>query len=182
MIGFQQGLPSLTWWNNGQFPISREWLISSLRQAAKKAGRPNWGMEEDFVASVTKYLEEDYGHSTIGVWQLEQMVITSLRTVGEYEVANCCKLIPPLLVISLPEIAAYAHGELMFFQMLREHLQKALHQETVRIKLEGMRQAVKQLAKRLRWRKRCIEIEKEIYSFLSLLFSQTSKEIKLIIA
>jgi hypothetical protein len=178
MIGFCQRLPSLTWWNNGQFPLSREWLVESIRSAAKRAGRASWGMEEDLVAGVTKYLEEDYALGTIGVWQLEQMVVASLRTVGEYDVANCCKIVSPRVVVCVPELAAYTGCELMFFKALRDRLREALALRAGEVRLEGLRHGVKLLVKRIRWRKRCAEVEREVLSYVSAFFSSVGYDVR----
>ncbi len=181
MIGFYQGLPSLTWWNNGQFQLSREWLVESIRTAAKRAGRGSWGMEEDLAAGLAKYLEENYALGTIGVWQLEQMMVASLRTVGEYDVANCCKIVSPRIVVCVPEMAAYAGCELLFFNALGDRLREAVALRASEVKLEGLRKGVKLLMRRMRWRRRCKEVECEVLSYVGAFFSGVGHDVRVVV-
>jgi hypothetical protein len=138
-------------------------------------------MEEDLVAGVVKYLEDHYALGTIGVWQLQQMMVASLRSLGEYELANSCKIVLPGVVVSVPEMAVYAGCELVFFKALGDRLRKVVELQVAELRLEGMRAGVKLLVRRKRWRRRCVEMEREVLGFVERFFRGRGCEVRVVV-
>ncbi len=144
-------------------PFDPGWLLDSIHRAAAPAGHSMWWSEQ-VCRAVVRYLREDAQAPLVQSTELGELVRLVLERVGAGDVASRFKILPPRVSISLPWLAEQAGAgfELAFFDALRGRLEDALKNEVSGIVCYGIKPAVKSLAGRLSWRRRCVELEQEV--------------------
>jgi hypothetical protein len=162
MIAHPHRLPHVVWQNQRLVPLSERWLTESIEHAARRAGYSTWELAPHLARAVAIYLEEQCGAGTVSVERLQKLVQASLEGVGYREVAEVSVILPPRISIYLPELAARAPYELMFFPALGERLREALAFQIRGVNLEGLRDCSKILAAAQKWRQACHRLSEQI--------------------
>ncbi|MEM7144050.1 MAG: hypothetical protein AAF591_02875 [Verrucomicrobiota bacterium] len=147
----------------------KEWLQETIVRAAEQAGHEKWWFAEDVAKSVIIYLQKRFNHNTITLNELFDKVSRTLSKFGFADVANALTPTPPLLRISLAEIARESGPgfELFFFQSLGSKLDELFALDADRIHCADLKRAVKLLAgSPKKWTPACSELKEEIIDFI----------------
>jgi len=165
MIAPRQNLPLVQWRDERHIPLSEGWLAESIEQSALCAGHPGCAWGPDVARAITFYLEQEFAGNVITTDHLQQIIRKSLNGIGYPDVARRAMVVAPRVSIYLPELARHAGFELMFFQLLRDRLQEALHLVVRGVRLEGLRPCVKMIENARHWQKDCELLSDEIVLF-----------------
>ncbi len=168
MIALKNNLPLVRMADGSLTPFERNWLIRSVSVAASQAGYRKWWLSKHVAEAVTIYFEHEAPSTAVTEPQLSTAVASVLQVIGYADVAGRFQLLPPPARISLAELASRAgHGyELVFFDLLRSELRRALHAGASRIELSDLRRCVKLLRSAKIWRRDCAGLNTEIVSFI----------------
>lgn len=182
MIALPQKLPNVIWQNERLVPLSEGWLVESIEQSARTAGYLNWHLSPHVARAIVHYLETDCEIQVLSVEALQAMIRKSLEGIGFPDVAQTSLVVPPRVSIYLPELAANAGFELLFYPLLADRLNQAVHYQVRGVRLEGLRDCIKILDAAPRWRKSCSVLSDEIISFSRAHLSRTeAKSVELLI-
>lgn len=182
MIAHPHRLPHILWQNSRLVPLSEDWLVESIEHSAQRAGYESCQVSRHLARAVAIYLEEHFKGPTLPVEKLRELMQTSLEGVGFLDVAAQSVIIPPRLSIFLPELAARAPYELVFFPALGDKLREALGWEIRGLKLEGLRDCSKILHSTRKWRQTCQTLSEQIISYSRACLERAStKAIDLVI-
>jgi hypothetical protein len=165
MIALPQKLPNVIWHNTRLVPLSEGWITESIEHSARNAGYLNWHLSNQVAKAIVHYLETDCEFQVLSVEALQGMIKKSLEGVGFPDVAKKSDVVPPRVSIYLPELAAHASYELLFYPMLAKRLDQAIEYQVRGVRLEGLRDCTKILDSALRWRKSCRNLSDDIINF-----------------
>ncbi len=165
MIALPQKLPNVIWQNSRLVPLSEGWIVESIEHSARNAGYLNWHLSTHVARAIVHYLETDCEFQVLSVEALQAMIKKSLEGIGFPDVAQNSDIVPPRVSIYLPELAAHASYELLFYPMLAERLDQAIEYQVRGVRLEGLRDCTKILDSAQRWRRSCRTLSDEIISF-----------------
>lgn len=165
MIALPQNLPLVEWQNRRNVPLSEGWLAESIQISADKAGVGTWHGTDDVAKAIIYYLQSEFGGTLITPEQLQGLIKKSLRSIGYPEVARSLKIVAPRVSIHLNEMAMKSQHEILFFQLLHDHLDEAKSVHVSGVRLEGLRSCVKTLSNVMRWQGSCEELSDEIVMF-----------------
>ncbi|PWU08655.1 MAG: hypothetical protein C5B47_04320 [Verrucomicrobia bacterium] len=168
MIALKNNLPLIRLANGNLTPFERNWIIRSVSAAASQAGYRKWWLSKHVVEAVTTYFQQEAPAGAVTEPQLSTAVSSVLQVIGYADVAGRFQLLPPPARISLSELASRAgHGyELIFFDLLRSELRRALRAGANRIEFSDLRRCVKLLRSAKIWRRDCVGLNREIVSFI----------------
>ena len=168
MIALKDGLPLLELDEGRVVAFEREWMTSSLLQAAHKAGYPQWWLAEHVAESIATFLRLAFQENIVTLPRLAEAVQSVLEGIGYEEVARHFAPFHPPLRVSLLEMAreAGAGYELAFFQSLGHSLRKMLAAKTDRMELRDLELCVKQLRTQKNWSRDCESLRSEIVTFV----------------
>jgi hypothetical protein len=167
MIALLDNLPLVRLTDGTTMPFEREWLLSALASAARKAGYPQWWLAEHVAESVTDFLRTQESPPVLSVEALTQSVRQVLQVIGYAEVGRHFEAGRPLVKISLVALAQAAGSgyELAFFDLLARRLQEALREHSGCFELFGLEPCVKLLRARKAWSRDCAALRDEIVAF-----------------
>lgn len=165
MIALPSKLPNVIWQNERLVPLSEGWIVESIEQSARNAGYLNWHLSPHVARAIVHYLETDCEVQVLSVEALQAMIRKSLEGIGFPDVAQNSHVVAPRVSIYLPELAAHAGYELLFYPMLGDRLTQAINYQVKGVRLEGLRDCIKILDAAPRWRKSCSQISDEIINF-----------------
>lgn len=168
MIALRDNLPLIRFADGQIMAFERNWLASSITQAAERAGYKKWWLAPHVIESITNYFENEFNENTVTVRGLEKAVQSVLQVIGYGEVAGHFHAAPPPARISLEEIARDAgHGyELAFFDLLRSRLREAVEAKPQRLEICDAHRGVKMLRSAKVWRRDCSGLLDEIVNFI----------------
>lgn len=166
MIAFKDGLPLVEFDGGHVVAFERDWLLRSLVQAARKAGYQKWWLAEHVAESVTAYLR-GCDETVVTVPRLAKSVQSVLQVIGYAEIAHHFVPGPPLLRISLHELACAAGNgfELAFFERLARRVQELMDARANNFELLGLERCVKHLRSKKIWSRDCDALRSEIVAF-----------------
>src|SRR5580658_7145779 len=146
MIALKDNLPLVEFGSGHVVAFERDWLLRSLSQAARKAGYQKWWLAEHVAESVTAYLRQNE-ENVITIPRLAKSVQSVLQVIGYAEIASHFHPGPPLVRISLREIAGAAGNgyELVFFDILGRRLQDIAEMRANQFELFDLEPCVKHL-------------------------------------
>jgi len=167
MIAFKDNMPLLEFDGGFVFAFQRDWLLRSLTQAARKAGYQKWWLAEHVTESVATYLMYQE-HNVVTVPGLAKSVQSILQVIGYAEVANHFVPGPPLLRISLFDLASAAGNgyELVFFDLLAHRIQEMMQMHSNYFELLDLELCVKHLRSKKIWSRDCDTLRSEIVAFV----------------
>ena len=167
MIALRDGLPLVEFESGHVFAFERDWLLRSLGRAAQKAGYQKWWLAEHVAESITTYLR-GCDENVVTMPRLTKSVQSVLQVIGYAEIANHFIPGPPLIRISLNEIARAAGNgfELAFFEMLARRIQDLLGEGAGYFELQELERCVKQLRAKKAWSRDCDALRTEIVAFV----------------
>jgi hypothetical protein len=167
MIALPSDLPLL---RVGRYSLSEygpEWLEESITDAAREAGHTEWWFARDITKSLMMYLREKFPGTAITLNEITRRVQHVLEKIGFKDIGDHVNLAPPLLHVSLHDLALEADGfELRFFQLLEERLDELVDLGATRIALFHARRGVKTLRSARIWSPKCRDLERDILHFL----------------
>ena len=168
MIALHDGLPLVKFENGEVVAFQRSWLLWCVVQAAQRAGYPKWWLAEHVAESVTAYLATQCERNVIATASLVKAVRSVLQVIGYSEVAQHFVAGPPLVKISLAQLAHEAGTgyELAFFEMLGRHIEELIAARHSCFELFGLEHCVKMLRSRKIWSRDCDTLRAEIVSFV----------------
>ena len=181
MIALRNNLPLVRFPDGQVMAFERNWLTSSVVQAATRVGYQKWWLAAHVVESVTNYFEQDFSESAVTVANLEKAVQSVLQVIGYADVAAEFHASPPPARISLAELArdAGAGYELAFFDLLRGRMQEALKTKVERLEICDAHHGVKMLRSAKNWRRDCSGLLDEIVTFVRGEIGTSRKELQL---
>lgn len=167
MIALKDNLPLMEFSNGHVVAFQREWLLRSLAQAAQKAGYQKWWLAEHVAESVTTYLRYN-DENVVTVPRLAKSVQSILQVIGYAEIANHFTPGPPLVRISLHELARAAGNgyELAFFDMLASRIRDLIDMHATWFELLDLERCVKHLRSKKIWSRDCDQLRSEIVSYV----------------
>lgn len=167
MIAFKDGLPLVEFDGGRVVAFERDWLLRSLVQAAQKAGYQKWWLAEHVAESVTAYLR-GCEENVVTVPRLAKSVQSVLQVIGYAEVANHFIPGPPMMRLSLHELACAAGNgfELAFFEMLARRIQEWMDIRANYFELLDLERCVKHLRSQKIWSRDCDALRFEIVAFV----------------
>ena len=169
MIALPTQMPLLQVGSHEVAEYEKEWLQETIKRAAEKAGHEKWWFAEDVAKGVIIYLQKRFQYNTITITELFDKVSLTLSKIGFEDVANALHPTPPLLRLSLVEIARDSGPgfELLFFQQLGDKLDEFYQLEADRIHCADIKRAVKHLTGTSRkWTPECEALRQEIIAFI----------------
>jgi len=168
MIALKDGLPLLELDGGRVVALEREWMISSLIQAASKAGYPQWWLAEHVTESIATFLRLCFQENSVTLPRLAEAVQSVLQGIGYEEVAHHFAPVHPPIRVSLLEMAKEAGTgyELAFFQNLGHSLRRMLAAKTDLMELRDLERCVKQLRTKKNWSRDCENLRIEIVAFV----------------
>jgi hypothetical protein len=167
MIALKDGLPLVEFDSGHVAAFERDWLLRSLGRAAQKAGYQKWWLAEHVAESVTTYLR-GCEENVVTMPRLTKSVQSVLQVIGYAEIANHFIPGPPLIRISLHELARAAGNgfELAFFGMLGRRIQNLLDARAGYFELQELEHCVKHLRTKKVWSRDCDALRTEIVAFV----------------
>ncbi len=167
MIALPSSLPLLRVGRYELTTYGSEWLETSIKDAAKRAGHDEWWLACDITRSLMLYLRNNFPGTAITLEELNSRIRLILSKIGFKDIGDQVDLPPPSLKISLHDIALEAECfELRFFQLLQERLIELAELGARRITLSHARRGVKTLQSARNWGAKCDTLEQEIITFL----------------
>lgn len=167
MIALPSNLPLLRVGRYELTAFEPAWVEESIKSAAREAGHDEWWFACDITRSLMLYLRHRYPGSAITLEEMNRRIRQLLSKVGFKDIGERLRLAPPLLQVSLHDLAIEAEGfELRFFQLLDERLAELMHLGARRISLSHARLGVKTLQAARHWTARCDALEQDIVHFL----------------
>jgi hypothetical protein len=168
LIELIDGLPLVKFDGGRVVAFRHDWLLRSILRAAEKAGYRSWWLAEHVAESVTTYLRLRCEDSVVALPRLEKAVVSVLQVIGYAEIASRFVPDPPIIQVSLPQLAieAGAGFELSFFQLLRHRLHQLCSEDIHYIELVGLQPCVKFLCARKAWSRDCTMLQEEIVAFV----------------
>lgn len=167
MIATENFVPMIDHGGRRLVPLDGAWLAESIFHVARGHGHSAWWAQQ--VAKVIiDYLETDGPGMVIPADDIRTTVCHVLRKIGAQDVAEAFETLPPRIRISLATLARESRTgfELEFFDRLRREIEHGMGGDVSCLVFSGMKSAVKYLAGRRRWRRRCQELESEILSHI----------------
>lgn len=167
MISFRNGMPFIITSTNDSSLFDREWIMTSLKAAAKAALYEEWWPAEDIAASIDLYLKEECEDTSITVVELETIISGLLKKIGYHTIAAHFFLPDPPATFSLMDLAEKAgfNYELLFFDLLKKHLQEIAESNTERVKIYDLNPCLYYLTHRVRVG-RAKKLREEIVSYI----------------
>jgi hypothetical protein len=167
MIAFKDNLPLVEFEGGHVVAFQRDWLLRSLAEAACKAGYQKWWLAEHVAESVTTYLMHNE-ENVVTVPRLAKSVQSILQVIGYAEIASHFLPGPPLLRISLHDLACAAGNgyELAFFDMLAHRIHDLMEMRASYFELLELERCVKQLRSKKTWSRDCDTLRSEIVAFV----------------
>lgn len=143
------------------------WLEESIKDAARKAGHDEWWFACDITRSLMLYLRNKFPGTAITLEEMNGRIRQILGKIGFKDIGDRVNLAPPLLHVSVHDLALEADGfELRFFQLFEERLSELMDLGARRITLSHTRRGVKFLRSARHWCPKCQELESDIVHFL----------------
>jgi hypothetical protein len=167
MIALKDGLPLVEFDGGQVIAFERDWLLRSLGRAAQKAGYQKRWLAEHVAESVTSYLR-GCEENVVTMPRLTKSVQSVLQVIGYAEIANHFIPGPPLIRISLHELAQIAGNgfELAFFEMLARKIQDLMAAGSGHFELQQLEPCVKHLRGKKTWSRDCDALRTEIVAFV----------------
>lgn len=168
MIAPRDDLP-LVQFNDGEVTVFEHgWLVRSLKDAASKAGYPQWWLAEHVAESVTSYLRHRVEENVVALSRLSRAVQAVLQVIGYAEVAKHFDPGPPPIRISLLDLAREAGTgyELAFFELLGRTAQRMAAMRASHFEFFDTERCVKHLRAKKIWNRDCQALRAEIVEFL----------------
>lgn len=168
MIALKDGLPCLQFESGEVVAFEREWLTREVKDAAHRAGYPNWWLAEHVSDSVTTYLLRRFSGSVLDVPRLSNAVQSVLQVIGYGEVAPHFSPALPPVHLSLLEIAQQAGPgfELAFFDLLGNRLSDFFRMRSNEFRLYNLERCVRHLSSKKIWSRECDSLRMEIVCFV----------------
>jgi hypothetical protein len=168
MIALPDDLPNIALEDGRLVAFDPPWVASALRDAARRAGYPEWWLASHVVASVVSYLREHYRPTSVSVPRLKKTLESVLEVIGYSDVAREFDLGQPPVRISLEDLARAAGTgyELEFFRLLEGRLEEVFAGRVSRVELTDLAPCVKHLRSRKSWSSRCDDLREEIVLFV----------------
>lgn len=167
MIALPSSLPLIKVGPDHLASCDAEWLRHNVRDAADRAGMPDW-FADDIVVGVINFLENHYDGTTITMDSLYDRIRDTLQDLGLMELAEELSPMAPPLRISLTDLAKKAGDgyELAFFQLLDQRFNSATSNGARQVFFYGLRSCVQYLTSLNKWTNRCENLQDEITRFL----------------
>src|SRR5687768_2594826 len=167
MIALPSNLPLLRIGRYEFAACEASWVEESIREAAKAAGHDEWWFACDITKSLMIYLRDRFAGTVITLEEMNRRVRQILGKIGFKDIGDQVNLSPPLLRVSLHDLAVESGGfELGFFQLLEHRLAELMELGARRISLSHARRGVKTLRSARNWGPKCQDLEQEIVHFL----------------
>lgn len=170
MISLASGLPILQVGERGISEYSPEWLETSVRAAAERAGHDEWWFASDIVRSLFVYLRDRFNATVITVGELFEKLRLTLSALGFQDIAGQLRdQVPPFkisLIRMANEAAKGGSYELSFFQRLGRQVDEAVQTGATVVHATGIKAAVRKLRGARRWTTRCDVLQEEIMGFV----------------
>jgi hypothetical protein len=167
MIALPSNLPLL---RVGRFELTAyeaSWVEESIRNAAREAGHDQWWFASDITKSLMLFLRDKFAGTVITLEEMNGRIRQILSRIGFKDIGDRVNLAPPLLHLSVQDLALEADGfELRFFQLLEARLAELMELGTRRISLSHTRTGVKTLRAARHWSPKCEDLEQDILNFL----------------
>lgn len=168
MISLADDLPLVKFDGGRVVAFRRDWLLRSILRAAEHAGYREWWLADHVTESITTYLRLRCEENVVAVPRLEKAVQSVLQVIGYAEVATHFVPDPPIVEISLHEMALAAGSgfELSFFHLLARRLRSVGTEDVRHVELLGLFPCVKFLKSRRIWNHGCRALQEEIVHFV----------------
>jgi hypothetical protein len=167
MIALPSNLPLLRVGRYDLTAYEPSWLENSIREAAKSAGHGEWWFACDITRSLMLYLRNKFAGTVITLDEMAHRLRQVLERIGFKDIGDRLKLTPPLLQVSLHELALESDGfELRFFQLLEIRMAELIDLGARHIRLSHTRRGVKTLRSARHWGPKCDDLEQDIVHFL----------------
>lgn len=171
MISLPAQMPLLQVGTHQVAHYEKEWLQETIKRAAHEAGHEKWWFAEDVAKGVIIYLQKRFQYNTITLGELFDKVGRTLTTIGFSDVADKLQPTPPLLRLSLLDVARESGGgfELLFYELLRTKLRELFTLDAERVHCCDLKRCVKHLAATKKWTPHCDATKAEIVDFIQKL-------------
>jgi hypothetical protein len=167
MIALPSQLPLLRVGRYELTTYEAAWVEDSIKDAAREAGHDEWWFACDITRSLMMYLRNKFPGTAITIEEMNRRIRQILAKIGFQDIGDRVNLAPPLLHVSLHDLAMEAEGyELRFFQLLEERLAELMELGVRRITLSHARRGVKTLRAVRNWGPKCDELKQDIVHFL----------------
>lgn len=168
MIALPDDIPLVEYEDGHVVPFENDVVLRPLLKAAAKAGYPEWWLAQHVARSVSAYLHRGTERSVISIARLAQAVQAVLEVIGYAEVACHFRPDPPLIQISLIDLAREAGSgyELAFFEALGRRLHQLVGSANSRFEMIGLQGCVKLLRSRKLWSRDCEFLRAEIVAYV----------------
>ena len=167
MIALPSNLPLLLVGRYELTAYEAGWVEESIKDAAREAGHEEWWFACDITRSLMLYLRNKYAGTAITLEEMNRRIRQILGKIGFQDIGDRVNLAPPLLQVSLHDLAVEAEGfELRFFQLLDERLTELMGLGARRIALSHAKKGVKTLNSARHWGPKCDALEQDILHFL----------------
>jgi len=167
MIALPSNLPLLRVGRYELTAYEASWVEESIKDAAKAAGHDEWWFACDITRSLMLFLRDRFAGTVITLEEMNRRIRQILGKIGFKDIGDRVNLAPPLLHVSLQELAIESEGfELRFFQLLEHRLTELMELGARRISLSHARRGVKTLRAARHWGPKCEDLEQEIIHFL----------------
>lgn len=167
MIALPSSLPLLRVGRYDLTACEPAWVEESIKDAAREAGHGEWWFACDITRSLMLFLRNKFAGSFITLEELNRRIRLILEKIGFEDISEHVHLSPPLVQISLQDLAVEAGGfELRFFQLLEDRLTELLHLGARRITFSQTRRGIKTLTAARNWGPKCDDLEQNIVSFV----------------
>jgi hypothetical protein len=167
MIALPSQLPLLRVGRYELTTFEAEWVEESIKDAAREAGHEEWWFACDITRSLMMYLRNKFAGTAITLEEMNRRIRQILGKIGFQDIGDRVNLAPPLLQVSLHDLAMEAEAfELRFFQLLEERLEELMELGARHITLSHARRGVKTLRAVRNWGPKCDELKQDIVHFL----------------
>jgi len=167
MIALPSNLPLLRVGRYDLISYEPAWLEESIKDAAKQAGHNEWWFASDITKSLMLFLRNRFEGTVITLAEMNQRIRQVLAKIGFEDISERIKLVPPLLNLSLYDLAVEADGfELRFFQLLERRIAELVELGARQISLSQSKAGVKTLRAARHWGPKCGDLEHDIVHFV----------------
>ncbi len=173
MIALLQGLPLVILPNGHAFSFQKPWIKKALETTASRHGYGCWWFSRELAESIELYLRREWNDNIITIAQLESIIKDLLLSLRFSDLATAFILPPPPTTLSLVELAKEAGEgyELLFFQLLKQRLEKIATSSSEELKIYGLEASLRYLFHRKRLGRE--ETKRQIVSYIRNLSSSS---------
>lgn len=171
MIALLHGLPLVILPNGHSFSFQKSWIKKALQTTASQQGYGCWWFARELTESIELYLRREWKGNIITIAELETLIKDLLLSLRFSDLATAFILPSPPTTLSLVEVAKEAGEgyELLFFQLLKQRLEKVAQSSVDHVKIYDLEASLRYLFHRKRLGRQ--ETKRQIVNYIRSLSS-----------